>query len=85
MNFLLQRITEQYLVVTGMADTCYMNLDSEVFDDQIVPDTDDCFLPPTEAPLPSGSWNPNVSVLDICFIFLKLISVNENILKSVQI
>lgn len=43
-----------------MAETCYMSLDSEVFDDQIVPDTDDCFLPPTEAPLPSGSWNLNV-------------------------
>lgn len=57
---MLQRITEQYLVVTGMADTCYMSLDSEVFDDQIVPDTDDCFLPPTEAPLPSGTWNPNI-------------------------
>ncbi|KAK3597100.1 hypothetical protein CHS0354_021208 [Potamilus streckersoni] len=34
-----------------MADTsCYVPMESEVFDDQIVPDTDDCFLPPTEAP-----------------------------------
>ena len=46
-----------------MADTYYSSLDSEVFDDQIVPDTDDCFLPPSEAPLPNGSWNLNVSYI----------------------
>ena len=45
-----------------MADTYYSSLDSEVFDDQIVPDTDDCFLPPSEAPLSSGAWNFNVSI-----------------------
>lgn len=45
-----------------MADTCYMSLDTEVFDDQIVPDTDDCFFPPSEAPLASGNWSLNVSV-----------------------
>lgn len=38
-----------------MADSCYMNLESEVFDDQIVPDTDDCFLPPSEPQLASHS------------------------------
>lgn len=43
-----------------MADTCYMSLDTEVFDDQIVPDTDDCFFPPSEAPLASGNWSLNV-------------------------
>jgi len=32
-----------------MADSCFMSLDGEVFDDQIVPDTDDCcFLSPSE-------------------------------------
>ena len=31
-----------------MADSCFVPLEGEVFDDQIVPDTDDCFLPPSE-------------------------------------
>lgn len=57
-----------------MADSCYMSLESEVFDDQIVPDTDDCFLPPSnDAPqqLPGSShgkpddWDKYIAFLDI--------------------
>lgn len=36
-----------------MADTLCLRPDTELFDDQIVPDTDDCFLPPTEFVLPN--------------------------------
>ncbi|XP_046369392.1 Krueppel-like factor 12 [Haliotis rufescens] len=37
-----------------MADTlCLLPPDAQLFEDQIVPDTDDCFLPPTEIVLPS--------------------------------
>lgn len=44
-----------FYCVIGMADSCFVNLESEVFDDQIVPDTDDCFLPPSEPQLASNS------------------------------
>lgn len=55
-----------------MADSCFINLESEVFDDQIVPDTDDCFLPPSEPQLASTSnlksvddWDKYITFLDI--------------------
>ncbi|XP_053398668.1 Krueppel-like factor 5 isoform X2 [Mercenaria mercenaria] len=55
-----------------MADSCFINLESEVFDDQIVPDTDDCFLPPSEPQLPGNShvkpvddWDKYITFLDI--------------------
>jgi len=41
-----------------MAD--FMSLEGEVFDDQIVPDTDDCFLPPSD-PRQGLSGGINVS------------------------
>lgn len=55
---------------SGMADSCFMNLESEVFDDQIVPDTDDCFLPPSEPQLVSvthgkpDDWEKYFAFLD---------------------
>lgn len=55
-----------------MADSCFMSLESEVFDDQIVPDTDDCFLPPSEPQLTTNShvksvddWDKYITFLDI--------------------
>lgn len=53
-----------------MADS-YMSLESEVFDDQIVPDTDDCFLPPSD-PLPSGTTGKSVDDWDKYITFLDI-------------
>ena len=50
-----------------MADSCFILEESEVFDDQIVPDTDDCFLPPTDSATLLNS-NPNVSWSNIVLL-----------------
>lgn len=55
-----------------MADSCFMSLESEVFDDQIVPDTDDCcFLSPSEPH--SNSANVSLRLSGTYKIFVLLI------------
>lgn len=47
-------------VCLGMADSlCYLSGQSETFGDQIVPDTDDCFLAPADV----SSYSSHVSVV----------------------
>lgn len=55
-----------------MADSCFMLESEEVFDDQIVPDTDDCFLSQSDTQLLATStngkpddWDKYIAFLDI--------------------
>ncbi|KAL4230453.1 Krueppel-like factor 5 [Mactra antiquata] len=56
-----------------MADSCFIPLESEVFDDQIVPDTDDCFLPPSDhQQLVSATHGKSVDDWDKYITFLDI-------------
>ncbi|KAH3831233.1 Krueppel-like factor 8 [Dreissena polymorpha] len=55
-----------------MADSCFMSLESEVYDDQIVPDNDDCFLSPAELRLPRTESCKSADDLERYITFLDI-------------
>lgn len=59
------QLTDIYWSSLGMADTsCLSSIGGQVFDDQIVPDQDDCFLVPTSENLPHISpWQVSMTAV----------------------
>jgi len=66
---------------TPMASTEFLlEEDPEIFEDQIVPDQDDCFLPPSEVVLPSNTWSVS-KIIITPLLFLKRIKILLYILQ----